>query len=119
MNWYMAKLIFRIVCGDGEHTAQFDEQLRLVMGITKEDAYNKACQFAREEEDSFYNNRQQLVRWQFVNVAELYHLRDLIDGAEVYSRIEERENAEAYVHSIHQKARNLLFGNSHPLLKLA
>ena len=39
MNWYMAKLIFRIVCGDGEHTAQFDEQLRLVMGITKEDAY--------------------------------------------------------------------------------
>ncbi|RYY10197.1 MAG: DUF4288 domain-containing protein, partial [Chitinophagaceae bacterium] len=27
MNWYLAKLIFRIVCGQGNHTPQFDEQL--------------------------------------------------------------------------------------------
>jgi len=27
MNWYLAKLVFRIICGDGDHTPQFDEQL--------------------------------------------------------------------------------------------
>ena len=30
MNWYLAKIVYRIICGDGNHTAQFDEQLRLV-----------------------------------------------------------------------------------------
>ena len=30
MKWYLAKLIYRIICGDGTHTPQFDEQLRLI-----------------------------------------------------------------------------------------
>ena len=30
MKWYLAKVVFRIICGDGEHAAQFDEQLRLI-----------------------------------------------------------------------------------------
>jgi hypothetical protein len=119
MNWYLAKLVFRIVCGDGEHTPQFDEQLRLVGGRNKEDAFRKAYAIARQEEDSFYNRKEQLVRWEFINVSELYQLRDLIDGAELYSRIEERENADAYIHTIHQKAKNLFFGPTHQLLKLA
>ncbi|MEP7129294.1 MAG: DUF4288 domain-containing protein, partial [Chitinophagales bacterium] len=29
MNWYLAKIVFRIICGDGLHQPQFDEQLRL------------------------------------------------------------------------------------------
>lgn len=119
MNWYLAKLVFRIICGDGTHAAQFDEQLRLVSGASKEEAYRKACDFALREEESFLNTRRQLVRWKFINISELYQLHDLIDGAELYSRIEERDNADNYIHSIHQKADSLLFGNSHPLLKLA
>jgi hypothetical protein len=27
MKWYLAKMVFRIICGEGEHTPQFDEQL--------------------------------------------------------------------------------------------
>ena len=30
MNWYLAKIVYRIICGQGNHTAQFDEQLRLI-----------------------------------------------------------------------------------------
>lgn len=30
MNWYVAKLIFRITFGNGNHPPQFDEQLRLI-----------------------------------------------------------------------------------------
>lgn len=119
MNWYLAKFVFRIICGEGDHSPQFDEQLRLVAASTKEEAFAKAQEMGHKEEESFYNNRQQLVRWQFINISELYRLSDLIDGAELYSRIEERENADAYVYTVNQKAENLFFTQTSQLLQLA
>jgi hypothetical protein len=119
MNWYLAKLIFRIVCGDGEHTPQFDEQLRLISASSKEEAFEKAQHVGKKEQETFYNRRQQLVQWQFINVSEIYVISDLIDGAELYSRIEERDNAEAYIDIVNQKADNILFTTTHQLLQLA
>jgi len=119
MNWYLAKLVFRIICGDGDHTAQFDEQLRLIAASSKEEAFNKAQQTGEKEEETFYNNKQQLVQWQFINVSEIYKISQLIDGAELYSRIEERDNAEAYIHIVNQKAENILHSQTHQLLQLA
>lgn len=107
MNWYLSKLVFQIICGNGDHTAQFDEQLRLIAAATKEEAFFKAQQIGKEEEESFYNSRQQLVHWQFINVCEVYKLHELINGTEVYSRIEERDDAENYIHVIHQKAERI------------
>jgi hypothetical protein len=109
----------QIICGDGDHTPQFDEQLRLVSASSKDAAFSKAQHIGKREEETFYNRRQQLVRWQFVNVSEIYKISELIDGAEIYSRIEERDNAEAYIHVINQKAENLLFTQTHQLLELA
>ena len=119
MNWYLAKLVFRIVCGDGDHLPQFDEQLRLISAENKESAFCKAQGMGKNEEESFLNRRDQLVRWQFINVSELYRLSELIDGAELYSRIEERENAEAYIYMVNQKAENIFFSQTHQLLQLA
>ena len=119
MNWYLAKMVFRIICGEGEHTPQFDEQLRLVAGSTKEEAFQKAREMGQKEEDTFYNNKEQLVQWHFINVSELYQLNELIDGAELYSRIEEKENADTYIYTINQKASTLLFTPADPLLQLA
>lgn len=118
MNWYLAKLVFRIICGDGDHTPQFDEQLRLISGISKEEAFRKARETGDKEEETFYNRKQQLVQWQFINVSEIYKISQLIDGAELYSRIEERDNAEAYIHIVNQKAENILFTQTHQLLQL-
>lgn len=119
MNWYLAKIVFRIVCGEGDHTPQFDEQLRLVSAPSKEEAFRKAQDIGKKEEEAFYNRKQQLVQWQFINVCEIYKLSELIDGAELYSRIEERDSAEAYIHIVHQKAENILFTQTHQLLQLA
>jgi hypothetical protein len=119
MDWYLAKLVFRIVCGDGDHTPQFDEQLRLISASSKEEAFRKAQKTGKKEEETFYNRKQQLVQWQFINVSEIYKLSELIDGAELYSRIEERDNAEAYIHVVNQKAENILFTKTHQLLQLA
>lgn len=119
MHWYLAKIVFRIVCGDGEHLAQFDEQLRLIGADSKEDAFHKAQSMGKKEEETFLNRKEQLVQWQFINISELYRLSELIDGAELYSRIEERDNADAYIYTVNQKAANLFFSKTHQLLQLA
>ena len=94
MNWYLAKIVYRIICGNGEHAAQFDEQLRLIHAPTKEDAFYKAQHTGKKEEETFYNLRQELVQWQFINVSELYKIGEMIDGAELYSRIEEKDDGD-------------------------
>lgn len=119
MNWYLTKMVFRIICGEGRHTAQFDEQLRLISAGSREEAFHKAQLMGVREQEMFFNKQLQLVQWQFVSVSELYQLSDLIDGAELYSRIEERENPESYLHIIRKKAEQIRFGQSHELLNLA
>lgn len=119
MNWYLAKLVFRILCGDGKHTAQFDEQLRLILAGSKEEAFHKAQAIGKNDEEMFLNIKDQLVQWQFISTSELYQLQELIDGAELYSRIEEKDNAEAYIQVVQARAGQILFGNSHELLNLA
>ena len=118
MKWYLAKIVFQIVCGDGNHMAQFDEQLRLIAACNEDEAFEKAAGIGKNEEDNFFNLRQQLVRWQFVNVSELYYLSELIDGAEMYSRINEVDDAEAYITSVHRRAESIKRKHTHQLLNL-
>ena len=118
MNWYITKIVFQIICGNGDHTAQFDEQLRLVFAESKEKAFTKAQQMGKKEEESFFNTKEELVQWQFVNVCEVYKLSGLIDGAELYSRIEERDDADIYVDIINKKASGIIHSDSHELLQL-
>ena len=118
MNWYLAKMVFRIVCGDGDHRAQFDEQLRLIAAQDKEEAFYKARQSGQQEEDTFFNQKQQLVQWQFINVIEIYRLNELIDGAELYSRIEERDNADVYIDIVNRKASGIISSSTYELLQL-
>jgi hypothetical protein len=114
MNWYLAKIVFRIICGDGQHTAQFDEQMRLVMATNMEEAWHKSKEIGLQEEEVFYNQKQQLVQWQFVDVAEIYAMAELEDGAEIYSQIKETDNPETYCCFIHHKA-SLIRKNFSPL----
>jgi hypothetical protein len=118
MKWYLAKIVYRIVCGDGAHTAQFDEQLRLITAADEGEAFEKARGIGYSEAETFYNNKQELVQWQFVNVSELYRLQQLIDGAEVYSRITEVDDAEAYINFVHHKASGIFQTSTHQMLNL-
>jgi hypothetical protein len=118
MNWYLAKIVYRIVCGDGDHTPQFDEQLRLIQAESKDVAFFKAQHTGKREEDTFYNLKQELVKWQFINVSELYKVGEMIDGAELYSRIEEREDGDSYTEVINKKAQGILHSDSQQILQL-
>ena len=117
MNWYLSKIVFQIICGDGHHTPQFDEQLRLVHAEDEKTAYAKAVSLGNTEEDTFYNNKEQLVQWRFIGVSELYQM-SLIDEAELYSRISEVDRAEDYVAMVQKKAEQIENRYAHQLLQL-
>ena len=119
MNWYLTKMVFRIICGEGIHTAQFDEQLRLIAAETKEQAFHKAQLLGIKSEELFFNQQEQLVQWRFISVSEIYQLQELIDGAELYSRVHETPDADSYLKFVHAKAEQIRFGNTHELLNLA
>jgi hypothetical protein len=107
MKWYLVKMVYQIICGDGRHTPQFDEQLRLIVAGNGSEAFDKAVTMGMKEQESFLNQKNELVQWQFVNVPEVYRLSKLIDGAEIYSRINEVEDAEAYTTFVHSKAGSI------------
>jgi hypothetical protein len=119
MSWYLAKIVFKITCGDGKHIAQYDEQLRLITAGNREEAFYKAQSVGKQEEETFFNQKEQLVKWQFINVCELYQINEMIDGAELYSRIAEKENPEHYEYILNKKAENILLTDTHQLLQIA
>lgn len=104
MNWYISKIVFKISAENTDHKPQFDEQLRLIAADSEEGAFLKARIIGLSEEDSFLNNRNNRVKWEFINVSEIIPLRKIEDGMELYSHIHETDEAKSYIHCIHQKA---------------
>ena len=90
MNWYIAKIIFGI-SAERRDLNQFDEQFRLIQADNQEEAFLKARMIGLSEEDSFLNDNNKMVKWEFINVEELLPIRQLEDGVEVYSRIYEMD----------------------------
>ena len=107
MKYYLAKINYQIITGSNDHTAQFDEQLRLIIADDEPEAFEKARSIGYREEESFYNERQQLVRWQFIDASELHHLDMMVDGAEIYSSIKEVDDPDNYIAWTHHKAEFL------------
>lgn len=111
MNWYLSKLVFRIICGDGRHKAQFDEQLRVIFAEDELHAFQKAR--AIGERECMEEHIIRRVQWKFIDVSELLLLSDFIDGAEIYSKITEEENADLYIRNTQKKAVQLLQDGLH------
>ncbi len=104
MKWHIVKLIFRICNGQDLVKSQFDEHIRLIEADNFEEAFLKARILGLQEEASFLNDHHQMVKWEFVNVAEIIPLKELKDGQELYSQIHETEEAGSYINYVHQKA---------------
>ncbi len=115
MHWYLTKIVFRIVCGDGHHQAQFDEQFRLIAAHHDQEAFAKAQQLGRACQERFLNHQQQWVEWQFINVSELIQLEKLEDAMELYYQITEPESADHYIRKVHLKAQDIISQLSEPV----
>ncbi len=105
MNWYIVKIVFQVIFYGKEPAPHFDEQLRIILAQSKDEAFNKAQQLGLSEEGSVANiNNNQLIEWKFINVSTLYQLKALLDGAEICSTTHEPDCAENYINMIHNKA---------------
>ena len=108
MKRFLAKLVFQIVCGSGNHTAQFDEQLRFIYAEDELHAFYKARLLG--EGDCIAEEMKDIVnvRWKFIDVTELLMLSNDTDGTEIYSVIREEADANLYIRSIQRTATQLL-----------
>ncbi len=107
MNWYIAKIVYEIICGEGHHAPQFDEQLRLIQASGASEALTIAIEIGQQEAISFQNDKQQLVQWKFIAVPELHAIATGTHGAELFSRIREVDDAPAYREVIFTRAHSL------------
>ncbi|MBX7124170.1 MAG: DUF4288 domain-containing protein, partial [Cyclobacteriaceae bacterium] len=100
MNWYVAKIIFRIVSVSPDDHSQFDEHLRLIEADNFEEALLKARMIGIQEEDPI-EGHQGRSRWEFINVPELVPVASLAHGTELFSKVKEVNEAESYIRHIH------------------
>jgi Domain of unknown function (DUF4288) len=107
MNWYLVKMVFQIICGDGKHTAQFEEQIRLVKADDASAALTKATLLGKQEEQAFFNHAQQTVCWKLIAVTDIYPFSEELDGAEIFSRISEEEQADAFIHTMQMRSTDV------------
>ena len=104
MQRYLVKLMFNINIDNGNHAHQFDEQIRIVEAYNLEAAFQKARNIGRKEEETFVNNENKLVNWQFIDVVELYELESLKDGELLYSTTHENTERNSFIDYVRQKA---------------
>lgn len=108
MKWYLAKLIFQIECGDGNHTPQFDEQLRLIYGEDELHAFHKARLLGEGDCLKEEHENALAVKWKFLDVTELHPLIHASDGAEIFSIIKEEPEDRVYIRNVRNAANLLL-----------
>jgi Domain of unknown function (DUF4288) len=105
MGWFIAKIVFNIRM---VHTAsKFEEQLRLVEADSCEDAFLKAKAIGINEEKLLVENETHFVKWEFVDIAELFPLLSLGNGSEIYSQTLETEGASEYIRKVHQRGMEI------------
>jgi len=104
MNWYGAKLIFKITCGNGNHQPQRDEQRRLISASGEKEALKKAHKLIYDEKLAIENKDQSPIRWDFINMTEHDQVDELKDGSEIHCNILEANDAEEYSAMSNQKS---------------
>lgn len=101
-SWFLVKIVFQIICGNGEHKPQFDEQLRLILASNINTAIEKSKKLAAEEVQS-----SELVQWKLVAVTDVYPFSTYIDGAALFSKVTEEEHGAAYIHTLQLKEKEI------------
>lgn len=108
MKWFVLRYIFQIISGDGNYASQFDEQLRLISAEDAAEAWSKGESQAANFHRPFRNCHGELVKWEFICIADLYEIETPCDGSEIASVLhepkdmtrflEELKRREAFVH---------------------
>ncbi len=106
MKWFAVNYVYQIICGEGKHAPQFNEQVRLIKETDIKCAFKKAQVLANEYNSSFKNFFNENVIWKFVGVGSIVEIVEPAEGVEISSIILEPQSVKDYLKKI--KHRNKL-----------
>lgn len=107
MNWYMVKLVFRILCGDGQHPAQFDEQWRMLRAEDPRSALKRAYDLGEQEGTVFMNHQDVRIQWRFLGVVAMKSLDLQQEHLELCSCTQEPDDELTYLSKLRRQASAL------------
>ena len=107
MKWYLVKLVYQVVSGDGAHTPQFDEQLRMIRAEELDWAREKAKVLGQIGAFSFLNDRKEEVNWKFIDVVDICEIGEIEDGVQLYSTTAEPDDVPSYLDVVSAKAKRI------------
>lgn len=116
MKWFLCKLVFQVICGTGDHTPQFDEQLRLILAEDELHAFHRARLLGEGDCIRADSENCLAVKWKFIDVTELHSLQTETDGAEIFSSIKEEADASVYIRRVQKNASLLLEQGLHAFI---
>jgi hypothetical protein len=103
LDWYLAKLVYKIDRPAQNRPAEFDVQLRLIRADEKDWAIEKATTIGRLEETVVTDTHNRTVEWKFIGVTEIIEIGELEDTSLIYSQSEEPTNETEYKVSLKSK----------------
>ncbi|RLJ74686.1 DUF4288 domain-containing protein [Pedobacter alluvionis] len=107
MKWFAVNCIYQVICGEGNHTPQFNEQTRLIQAEGIKQALSKANLNAVHFNPSFNNCQGEQVIWKFLGVGGISEVAKLTDGVEVSSRIVEPKSVTQYLEKLAHRNKSL------------
>lgn len=89
MQNFVARLQFRIIVGDMQSHAQYEELTVWVKAADRQDAYTKAHAIGRQNEDELLNTGRNRVCWQFEGIALLDAVGEPENGMVLFSELKD------------------------------
>lgn len=111
MKWFAVNCIYQVICGEGKHSPQFNEQIRLLQALNRLEAVEKVNQQVTQYNVPFKNCVGEKVVWKFLGIASLTEINEIKDGVEVASKILEPKSAENYLKKLKHRIRLLTESN--------
>lgn len=111
MKWFAVNCIYQVICGEGYHSPQFNEQIRLFLATDRLEALEKVNQHAGKFNVPFKNCAGETVLWEFLGIGSLTEINEIKDGVEVASKILEPKSLENYLENLEHRTRLLTKSN--------
>ncbi len=89
MKSFTARSIYKIEC-EGIHTEQYEEQWRLILAETEEDALRQAHETAILEEEQFTDRHGRIIHWKFLAIKDIQET-SIQNGVLLFSILKETD----------------------------
>jgi len=88
-SWF-SSTVRRVCLVEGEGCVMANDSVHIFRATDFDDAFERALEVGRAQEEEYRNGAGQLVRWRLEELLSLDMIRaESLDGAEVHSRLEE------------------------------